>query len=45
MRHNSVDLAEAGYGFLHGVSESVGHLYLASGEVYRIGESDLTRIR
>ena len=45
MRHNSADLAEAGYGFLHEFSESVRHLYLVSGEVYRIGESDLTRIR
>jgi hypothetical protein len=45
MRHNSADLAEAGYGFLHEFSESVRHLYLVSGEVYRVGESDLTRIR
>ena len=45
MRQNSVDLAEAGYGFLHEFSESVRHLYLVSGEAYRIGESDLTRIR
>ena len=44
MRHNSADLAEAGYGFLHEFSESVRHLYLVSGEVYRVGESDLTRI-
>ena len=45
MRHNSADLAEAGYGFLRVFSESVPHLYLVSGEVYRVGESDLTRIR
>jgi hypothetical protein len=40
-----VGLAEAGYGFLHQSSGSVRHLYLVSGEIYRIGESDLTRIR
>jgi hypothetical protein len=39
------DLAEAGFGFLHESSDSVRHLYLISGQVYRIGESDLTRIR
>ena len=39
------DLAEAGYGFLHEFSDSVRHLYLVSGEVYRVGESDLTRIK
>ena len=39
------DLTEAGYGFLHQFSDSVQHLYLISGEVYRVGESDLTRIR
>ena len=43
--HCSADLAEAGYGFFHQFSESVRHLYLVSGEVYRVGESDLTRIR
>lgn len=44
-RHSSADLAEAGYGFFHQFSESVRHLYLVSGEVYRVGKSDLTRIR
>lgn len=44
-RRSSADLAEAGYGFFHEFSESVRHLYLVSGEVYRVGESDLTRIR
>jgi hypothetical protein len=39
------DLAEAGYGFLHEYSDSRRHLYLVSGEVYQIGESDVTRIR
>jgi hypothetical protein len=39
------DLAEAGYGFLHQSSGRAQHLYLVSGEVYRIGESNLTRIR
>ena len=39
------NLAEAGYGFLHEVSDSLRHLYLISGEIYRLGESDLTRIR
>ena len=42
---NCTDLAEAGYGFLHELSDSVRHLYLVSGEVYRVGESDLTRIK
>ena len=41
----SAGLASAGYGFLLQFSDSVQHLYLVSGEVYRIGESDLTRIR
>lgn len=45
MRHSSADLAEVGYGFFHAFSESVRHLYLVSGEVYRVGKSDLTRIR
>ena len=44
-RRSSADLAEAGYGFFHEFSESVRHLHLVSGEVYRVGESDLTRIR
>ena len=44
-RHSSAGLAEAGYGFFHEFSESVRHLYLVSGEVYRVAESDLTRIR
>ena len=39
------NLAEAGYGFVHEVSDSLRHLYLISGEIYRLGESDLTRIR
>jgi hypothetical protein len=39
------DLAEAGYGFFHQISGSARHLYLVSGEIYRIDESDLTRIR
>lgn len=43
--HRRADLAEAGYGFLHEFSDSVRHLYLVSGEVYRVGKSDLTRIR
>ena len=38
-------LARAGYGFLLQFSDSVKHLYLVSGEVYRVGESDVTRIR
>jgi hypothetical protein len=42
---NCTDLAEAGYGFLHDLSDSVRHLYLVSGEVYRVGGSDLTRIK
>jgi hypothetical protein len=41
----SAGLARAGYGFLLQFSDSVQHLYLVSGEVYRVGESDLTRIR
>lgn len=45
MLHNRADLAEAGYGFLHEFSESVRYLYLVSGEVYRVGESAVTRIR
>jgi hypothetical protein len=44
-RRSSADLAEAGYGFFHELSESVRHFYLVSGEVYRVGKSDLTRIR
>jgi hypothetical protein len=44
-RRSSADLAEAGYGFFHEFSESVRHFYLVSGEVYRVGKSDLTRIR
>jgi len=43
--HKSADLAEAGYGFPLECSNSVRHLYLISGEVYRVGKSDLTRIR
>ena len=39
------NLAEAGYGFVQEVSDSLRHLYLISGEIYRLGESDLTRIR
>jgi hypothetical protein len=39
------DLAEAGFGFLDEFSDSARHLYLVSGEIYRISESDLTRIR
>jgi hypothetical protein len=42
---NCADLAEAGYGFVHELSNSVRHLYLFSGEVYRVGKSDLTRIK
>ena len=45
MCDSSADLAEAGYGFFHEFSESVRYLYLVSGEVYRVGESDLIRIR
>ena len=44
-RQTSTCLAVTGYGFLLQFSDSVRHLYLLSGEVYRIGESDLTRIR
>jgi hypothetical protein len=43
-RRSSTDLTEAGYGFFE-FSESVRHFYLVSGEVYRVGKSDLTRIR
>lgn len=39
------NLVEEGYGFVHELSDSIRHLYLVSGEVYRVGESDLTRIR
>jgi hypothetical protein len=39
------DLAAAGYGFLHQISGSVRILYLVSGEIYRISESGLKRIR
>jgi hypothetical protein len=41
----STGLADTGYGILLKFSDSVQHLYLLSGEVYRVGESDLTRIR
>ena len=39
------NLAEAGYGFVHDVSDSLRHLYLISGEIYCLGESGLARIR
>jgi hypothetical protein len=41
----SVGPARAEYGFLVQFLDSAQHLYLLSGEVYRVGESDLTRIR
>jgi hypothetical protein len=41
----STGLANAGYGFLVQFFDSVQHLYLLSGEAYRVGESDLTRVR
>jgi hypothetical protein len=40
-----IGLTLAGYGFISQCEGSPPHLYLASGEIYRIGESDLTRIR